>query len=168
MVPEEISNEEIKNSIYTTRGKQVLPDSDVAMPYHYETKVISPLGHDYKASIIEPTCLEQGYTIHTCLSCGNEYKDNIVPATGHDYETEVVREPHCKTEGERKFHCKKCEKEYYAEIPAAGHDYELSVTEEANGENIRTYVCTHCGETLLQNMGEQYEQVSSYTGYLFK
>ena len=113
------------------------------------------------------TCEDEGYTLHTCLSCGNEYKDNIVPATGHDYETEVVREPHCEIEGERKFHCTKCEKEYYSDIPATGHNYELTGTEEVNGENIRTYVCTNCGAIATQNMGEQYEQVSSYIGYLF-
>ena len=87
---------------------------------------------------------------------------------GHDYETEVVREPHCETEGERKFHCTKCEKEYYSDIPATGHNYELTGTEEVNGENIRTYVCTNCGATTTQNMGEQYEQVSSYIEYLFE
>ena len=32
-----ISNEEIKNLIFTIRGKQVMLDSDVAMLYHYET-----------------------------------------------------------------------------------------------------------------------------------
>ena len=36
-----ISNEEIKNLIYTIRGKQVMLDSDVAMLYHYETKNIN-------------------------------------------------------------------------------------------------------------------------------
>ena len=36
-----ISNEEIKNLIYTIRGKQVMIDSDVAMLYHYETKNIN-------------------------------------------------------------------------------------------------------------------------------
>ena len=36
-----ISNEEIKNFIYTIRGKQVMLDSDVAMLYHYETKNIN-------------------------------------------------------------------------------------------------------------------------------
>ena len=35
------SNEEIKNLIYTIRGKQVMLDSDVAMLYHYETKNIN-------------------------------------------------------------------------------------------------------------------------------
>ncbi len=36
-----VSNEEIKNLIYTIRGKQVMLDSDVAMLYHYETKKIN-------------------------------------------------------------------------------------------------------------------------------
>lgn len=33
--------EDIKNLIYTVRGKQVMLDSDVAMLYHYETKKIN-------------------------------------------------------------------------------------------------------------------------------
>lgn len=41
IVQDNISNEEIKNLIYTIRGKQVMLDSDVAMLYHYETKKIN-------------------------------------------------------------------------------------------------------------------------------
>lgn len=37
----EITNDEIKNLIYTIRGKQVMLDSDVAMLYHYATKNIN-------------------------------------------------------------------------------------------------------------------------------
>ena len=40
-IQNEISNEEIKNLIYTIRGKQVMLDSDVAMLYHYETKKVN-------------------------------------------------------------------------------------------------------------------------------
>ena len=40
-VQNEISNEEIKNLIYTIRGKQVMLDSDVAMLYNYETKKVN-------------------------------------------------------------------------------------------------------------------------------
>ena len=40
-IQNEISNEEIKNLIYTIRGKQVMLDSDVAMLYHYTTKNIN-------------------------------------------------------------------------------------------------------------------------------
>ena len=41
VVQDNISNEEIKNLIYTIRGKQVMLDSDVAMLYHYTTKNIN-------------------------------------------------------------------------------------------------------------------------------
>ena len=133
-----------------------------------KTEILKAVGHKFTDSYFIATCEEEGYTLHTCLSCGNEYKDNIVAATGHDYETEVVRAPHCETEGERKFYCTKCEKEYYSDIPATGHNYELTGTEEVNGENIRTYVCTNCGAITTQNMGDQYGQVSSYVEYLFE
>lgn len=36
-----VTNEEIKNLIYTIRGKQVMLDSDVTLLYHYETKNIN-------------------------------------------------------------------------------------------------------------------------------
>ena len=41
IIKNELSNEEIKNLIYTIRGKQVMVDRDVAMLYHYETKKIN-------------------------------------------------------------------------------------------------------------------------------
>ena len=133
-----------------------------------KTEILKAVGHKFTDSYFIATCEEEGYTLHTCLSCGNEYKDNIVAASGHDYETEVVRTPHCETEGERKFHCRKCEKEYYSDIPATGHNYELTGTEEVNGRNVRSYVCTNCGAVTTQDMGDQYGQVSSYVEYLFE
>ena len=41
VVQDNISNEELKNLIYTIRGKQVMLDSDVARLYHYETRRIN-------------------------------------------------------------------------------------------------------------------------------
>ena len=40
-IPSQVSNQEIKNLIYTVREKQVMLDSDVAMLYQYETKNIN-------------------------------------------------------------------------------------------------------------------------------
>lgn len=133
-----------------------------------KTEILKAVGHNFSDSYFVATCEEEGYTLHTCLSCGNEYKDNIVSALGHEYETEVVREPHCESDGERRFHCTRCDKDYYSDIPATGHNYELMGTEEIDGKNVRTYICTNCGEITTQNMGDQYEQVSSYVEYLFE
>lgn len=41
IIQNELSNEDIKNLIYTIRGKQVMLDSDVAMLYNYETKKVN-------------------------------------------------------------------------------------------------------------------------------
>ena len=41
VISKNISNEEIKNLIYTIRGKQVMLDSDVAMLYQYPTKRVN-------------------------------------------------------------------------------------------------------------------------------
>ena len=41
IVQENLSNEDIKNLIYTIRGNQVMLDSDVAILYHYETRRIN-------------------------------------------------------------------------------------------------------------------------------
>ena len=134
----------------------------------YETDVRTALGHKYTETTKEATCTEDGGQLHTCTVCGYEYLTDTVKATGHDYATRVVREPHCETEGERIFHCEKCGDEYYTEIPATGHNFELTESTVVDGENIRTYVCTNCGAITKQNMGEQYEKVSSYVEYLFE
>lgn len=134
----------------------------------YETDVRTALGHKYTETTKEATCTEDGGQLHTCTVCGYEYLTDTVKATGHDYTTRVVREPHCETAGERIFHCEKCGDEYYTEIPATGHNFELTESSVVDGENIRTYVCTNCGAITTQNMGEQYEKVSSYVEYLFE
>ncbi len=41
--------------------------------------------HDYTDVTTPVSCLLDGYDTHTCY-CGHEYVDNIVPATGHDFD----------------------------------------------------------------------------------
>lgn len=40
------------------------------------TEKTAKKGHDYKVSVVPPTETEQGYTLHKCKVCGDEYKDN--------------------------------------------------------------------------------------------
>ena len=54
----EISNEEIKDLIYTIRGKQVMLDSDVAMLYHYPTKRINESVNRNKQRFPENFCFQ--------------------------------------------------------------------------------------------------------------
>ena len=57
-IQNEISNEEIKNLIYTIRGKQVMLDSDVAMLYHYPTKRINETVNRNKQRFPENFCFQ--------------------------------------------------------------------------------------------------------------
>ena len=58
IVKDEISNEEIKNLIYTIRGKQVMLDSDVARLYHYETRRINETVKRNKQRFPENFCFQ--------------------------------------------------------------------------------------------------------------
>ena len=57
-IKKELTNEEIKNLIYTVRGKQVMIDSDVAMLYHYETKKINQTVKRNKDRFPENFCFQ--------------------------------------------------------------------------------------------------------------
>ena len=54
----EYANEDIKNLIYTVRGKQVMLDSDVAMLYHYPTKRINETVRRNKNRFPENFCFQ--------------------------------------------------------------------------------------------------------------
>lgn len=52
------------------------------------TKYTAKIAHETGESIIAPTCTEAGYTLHSCANCDYSYKDNYVPALGHEYDYE--------------------------------------------------------------------------------
>lgn len=65
--------------------------------------------HTYISSIIAPTCTEQGYTLHTCSSCENSYKDNYIDALGHNFTTYVADgNATCTTDGTKTAKCSRC------------------------------------------------------------
>lgn len=46
---------------------------------------VGALGHDYNITTIPATCIDDGYMIHICERCGDEFTDNPIAATGHSY-----------------------------------------------------------------------------------
>ena len=58
IIQRELSIEDIKNLIYTIRGKQVMLDSDVAMLYHYQTKRINEAVKRNKERFPENFCFQ--------------------------------------------------------------------------------------------------------------
>ncbi len=45
--------------------------------------------HNYTDAVTAPTCLEYGYTTHSCIICGEQNTDTYVNALGHSYQDGV-------------------------------------------------------------------------------
>ncbi len=89
--------------------------------------------HNYVSTVTEPTCTEQGYTIHTCSGCGESYVDCYSDPLGHDYVA-VVTAPTCTEQGFTTHTCSICGDFYVGDyVDALGHDFVGGV-------------CTVCGE----------------------
>lgn len=128
-----------------------------------ETRKTEPLGHEYEAEIVEPTCIENGYTLYECVRCGDEYRDDETEALGHSYgEWETVVPAECESAGEEIRTCGHCGNVETRETKPLGHDYGAEVVEPACTEGGYTlYSCGLCGHTYKDNatepLGHDYE-----------
>ena len=78
--------------------------------------------HSYSVAMTKLPCTEDGYTIFICTGCGDEYVDDYIPATGHDYVSGV---------------CTRCR--------AIDHDYYLNkayirIDENGNASETGEYI----------------------------
>ncbi len=114
-----------------------------------ETRPIPATGHDYVDTVVPPTCTTDGYTLHTCITCGYNYRDNYVHSLGHDFQP-VVTEPTCTKMGYTTYTCSRCGDAYVADmVDALGHDWsEWAVTQEpgCDQEGVEERTCKRCGE----------------------
>ena len=115
------------------------------------TDVGSALGHDYKSTVNAPTCVEKGYTTHTC-HCGDSYVDSYVDATGHKFgDWTVTTEPTCTESGEERRDCDNCDHFETREVEATGHDYEAVVTAPTCVKKGYTTHTCHCGDSYVDS-----------------
>ena len=135
----------------------------------YTDSVTQPLGHNFIKTTQEATCTEYGKIVYTCQVCGCETteSDGVYP-TGHNYSNFIVKAATCTEDGERRYVCDKCGDEYTEVIAAPGHSYAITDSYSENGKTVRTYTCMTCGDSYTQEMGDQYEEVSSYVEELFE
>ena len=55
----------------------------------FTVKITQACSHEYTSQVIEPTCTDEGYTLHTCTLCGESYKDQYRDARDHSWEDNV-------------------------------------------------------------------------------
>ena len=84
--------------------------------------------YEYETIVIDPTCTEDGYTVHKC-ECGDGYIDNEIPAVGHNFVDGFCgicgeADPDAETPDE-------------PDAPVAGGsaDFNTIVTPNANGDS---------------------------------
>lgn len=56
-----------------------------------DPNVSTPTGHihSYLDTVVESRCEIEGYTLHQCVECDYNYRDNFTPALEHDYSIHV-------------------------------------------------------------------------------
>ena len=83
--------------------------------------------HNYTASVVYPTCIDDGSAICTC-TCGESY-GVVIPALNHVEVKDNKVEPTCTEDGLTEgSHCSRCGETFVKqeEIEALGHTYENS------------------------------------------
>ncbi len=101
--------------------------------------------HAYSSEIIQPTCTEKGYTLHSC-SCGENYRDNYTDATGHDYEEIETVAPDCVNQGYTVYACD-CGDSYEDNYTdALGHTEVIDKAVEASCTQSGLTEGIHCSE----------------------
>ncbi len=133
----------------------------------YTTDETFALGHYYTERTQEVSCIQNGCIFHTCTRCGYEYETDVTKALGHKYASEVTMTATCVDDGNRHHICTRCGDQHDTPITAFGHNYEITDVQTDGGVTARTYSCTVCGFSYIQDLGDQYEEVSNYVEYLF-
>ncbi len=112
-------------------------------------EVIPALGHDYVAVVTAPTCVDKGYTTHTCSRCQDTYTDSEVAALGHDFgEWQLTTAPTCTVKGVETRYCKVCNFSETQDVAELGHDYVAVVTAPTClDKGYTTHTCSRCQDT---------------------
>ena len=97
---------------------------DDLLTYAIKISQIKSCEHEFTIKVINPTCEEQGYTLHTCKECGYIYKDTYVKSLGHK-ETNwiIVEEATCTKEGIKELKCTECGEIKQETINKLEHNY---------------------------------------------
>ena len=113
-----------------------------------ETQAIAKLGHNYKKTVILPTCTTNGYTNHKCTRCGDEYNDTETDMIAHKFgEWIVTTKPTCTAKGVETRKCENCDKTETREVNALGHkygDWDIKAYESQTGVSKFERKCINC------------------------
>lgn len=126
-----------------------------------------PHVHSYDESVVAPTCVADGYTIHTC-NCGESYTDNATTALGHSYTDWII------TSDAHSRGCDRCDEIWetahsYTDwiITSDGHSRECEVCNGtwSGAHTISEGKCTQCEWAAPQKVTLNYEPAEDGASY---
>ena len=129
------------------------------------SETLNALGHSYTTRTVSATCITQGYTLHTCSRCGNNYKDTYTNALGHDYKLTTQKAATCTADGEKIYTCSRCGSTKTETVKATGHNYTTKViTATCTAQGYTLHTCSNCGssykDTYTNALGHDYKLTS--------
>ena len=117
--------------------------------------------HDFGGweTIDSAKCTEEGTKIHKCKICDFQ-EESSVPALGHNYKKNVVKQVSCTSDGEIKHMCSNCDDSYEETVKSTGHKWinatctaakTCSICKTTEGTALghnNEGKCTRCGKTI--------------------
>lgn len=102
---------------------------------------------------IAPTCKTLGYSRYSCVDCGKTEKRDYVNHLDHVWQSIVIREADCETEGKVLNICKNCKETGVTTTPKGEHQYashDVDATCTNPGYTVKE--CEVCGDRHITDM----------------
>lgn len=147
---------------FTTQSAEEAPTCDKPGIYHKityctycqtiskdEIVEVPALGHDYKETVVKPTCEHGGHTKHLCSRCGDSYITDELPIVEHKWKTgKVIKTATCLEPGTVSYTCEYCSRTKTEDIDPLGHDYkETVVNPTCTKAGYTIHKCDRCGDS---------------------
>ncbi len=104
-------------------------------------------GHEYISRTIASTCANYGYTIDTCVNCGEELLYDFTSPLGH--KLNIATTENCSAHGSYIYSCARCD--YHEEVAIEASNLEtdtVTVPATCTIAGSEKQVCVFCGATV--------------------
>lgn len=124
-----------------------------------ETKVIPPLGHNYKETEVKASCTKGGYNSFDCSRCKSQYISDFTPAQGHDYgEWTTVEAATCSKNGYEEQTCGICNYTNVNILKSPGHSFAAVDSKVIDSVAYTYFECEFCHYSIELKEGETIEE----------
>lgn len=102
---------------------------------------------------VDASCLTLGYDRYICVDCGRTEKRDYTAQLGHAYQSIVIRDATCETDGKVLEICERCGDVKETSTPKGEHEYKtysVSATCTSPGYTVRE--CAICGDRHIEDI----------------